>query len=678
MFTNENGALVYRRDGETVRIEPWGPDALRVRATRNRCFTDRDWALEQQPPSNASVKIFEDPSANAGGYMNMFSGADTSFGSITNGKLTAEINAGGVLTFTNQNGKVLLKEFWRRLQDETSMALNIPGREYKPSSGDNYRLTARFVADNKEKIFGMGQYQQHQLNMKGCLLELAQRNSQASVPFYISSLGYGFLWNNPAVGEVSFANNGTQWTAQSSKELDYLVIAGDSPAAIEERYMNLVGLPPMMPEYGMGFWQCKLRYRTQDELLAVARRYKELGIPLDVIVADFFHWTQQGDYKFDPQYWPDVPAMCKELADMGIRLMVSIWPTADYRSENFREMMDKGYLTQCESGVRVTMLCGGNEVFFDATNEDARSFVWQKVKENYWGKGARLYWLDVAEPEYTTYQFENYRYQLGSVLEVGNIYPVCYAKGFYDGMRAEGDDTPISLIRCAWAGSAKYGTLVWSGDIVSNFECFNRQLRAGLSMSIAGIPWWTTDIGGFHGGNGDDPMFRELFVRWLQYACFCPVMRLHGNRNPQSGYGDGDFGTGSDNEIWSFGDEIFDISKKYIFLRERLRDYTREQMRKASEAGTPVMRPLFYDFPQDANSWETDDAYLYGPDLVVAPVLEMDARTRSVYLPAGTDWVDVWTKTVHSGGQTIETDAPIDRIPVFARKGAAVLSAFDA
>lgn len=169
------------------------------------------------------------------------------------------------------------------------------------------------------------------------MLELAQRNSQVSVPFYVSSIGYGFLWNNPAVGRVTFGINGTEWLAECTKELDYLVIAGDTPAEIEETYMGLVGKAPMMPDYGMGFWQCKLRYQTQEQLLEVARKYKSLGLPLDVIVVDFFHWTQQGEYKFDEKYWPDVPGMCRELNEMGIRVMVSVWPTVDYRSENFQE-----------------------------------------------------------------------------------------------------------------------------------------------------------------------------------------------------------------------------------------------------------------------------------------------------------------------------------------------------
>ena len=682
VFKEENKSLIYNYQNELVRIDAWGPNALRVRGTRNRELTANNWALperEELDNSKASVEIYMDESGNSKAYMNMREGKDESFASITNGKVKAVINADGVISFYNSEGKLLLKEFWRRLQDEMSTPINIMGRDYSQAKGDNYRIAARFVPNDEEKIFGMGQYQQKQLNMKGCLLELAQRNSQVSVPFYISNIGYGFLWNNPAVGKATFAMNETEWIANSTKQLDYLVIAEDTPAAIEETYMDLVGHAPMMPEYGLGFWQCKLRYRTQEELMTVARKHKELGLPMDVIVADFFHWTQQGEYKFDPKYWPDVEGMCKELEEMGIKLMVSVWPTVDYRSENFKEMHDKGYLIRQEQGVPVAMLCMGNELFFDATNPEARKYVWEKCKQNYYDKGAKLFWLDVAEPEYTTYEFHNYRYYLGSTEEVGNIYPRMYTQGFYDGLTAAGDDKPISLVRSAWAGSAQYGALVWSGDIVSSFECFNRQMRAGLSMAMAGIPWWTTDIGGFHGARTDDPEFHKLFIRWFEYGCFSPVFRLHGNRNPQSNFEEGQCGSGAGNEVWSYSEEVYEICKKYLFLRERLKDYIREQMELTHTKGTPIMRPLFYDFATDKKAWNVDDSYMFGPELLVAPVMEKDCFTREVYLPTagdGTEWVNVWTKETCQGGTFVTVDVPIDQIPVFAIKGSKLAEMF--
>lgn len=252
---------------------------------KNRSFTGRDWALEAKDAHAGEVEIFEDPSAKGGAFANMYEGTDTSYGKITNGKLHAVIDSGSVITFYHEDGRVLLKEHFRRLRDEESMPLNIMGREYSNGVGDNFRIVARFVARKGEKIFGMGQYQQHELDLKGCMLELAQRNSQVSVPFYLSSIGYGFLWNNPGVGQVMFANNGTEWVTESGKEIDYLVIAGDTPAEIEENYMTLTGKPPMMPEYGMGFWQCKLRYWNQEQL---AEQKAELEYTQEQIKPHFF------------------------------------------------------------------------------------------------------------------------------------------------------------------------------------------------------------------------------------------------------------------------------------------------------------------------------------------------------------------------------------------------------
>lgn len=676
MICQDGKALLYCFDNEIVRIEPWGKNALRVRATYNTCINDNDWALtEPVEETESCVTTYTDP--NAAAPNGFYEPKNDSYTQITNGNISARIDLRGVITFVNQNGKVLLKENWRRLKDNPSMSLNYFGREFKSVDGDNYRIVFRFLANDEEKIFGMGQYQQKYLDQKGNMLELSHRNSQASVPFYISNIGYGFLWNNPAIGKAVFGKNGTEWIAESTKQADYWIVAGDDPKEIEETYTAVTGRAPMMPDYGMGFWQCKLRYRTQDELMAVARKHKELGLPMDVIVADFFHWTQQGEYKFDPKYWPDVEGMCKELDSMGIKLMASVWPTVDYRSENFAEMMEKGYLVRTQRGVRATMLLFGQEVFMDPTNPGTRKFVWDKCKQNYYDKGVRLFWLDEAEPEYTVYDYDNYRYYLGTDLEVGNLYPKCYAQGFYEGMKEAGMELPLNLLRCAWVGSAKYGALVWSGDIDSTFECFGRQVRAGLSMAVAGIPWWTTDIGGFHGADIKDPAFHELLMRWFAYGCFCPVFRLHGNRSPMYGFdgadfisGTGAFGSGADNEVWSYGEDCFQIMKKYLFLRERLRPYIKEQMQLIHDKGTPIMRPLFFDFKDDKAAWNVDDEYMFGPDILVAPVMEAGAKSRKVYLPAGAKWTDAWTGKAYEGGQCIEADAPIDIIPLFLKDGA--------
>ena len=658
MLTLEGNKIIFHYDAETLWIEPWGPNALRVRATKEALMPGEDWALSFKGEDCGKAVLTEQ-------------GAE-----LTNGKITAKISQPGKLMIYNADGKLLLEEYHRNRRDvfdSKSSAIDVEAREFKPIIGGDYHLTARFESvDKNEKIFGMGQYQQPYLDLKGLDLELAHRNSQASVPFAISSLGYGFLWNNPGVGRAVFGKNIMSFEAYSTKALDYWVVAGDTPAEIEEAYAAVAGTVPMMPEYGLGFWQCKLRYQTQEELLEVAREYKRRGLPIDLIVIDFFHWPKQGEWKFDPTYWPDPDAMVRELTDMGIELMVSIWPTVDRESENFQEMLEKGYLIRTEHGYRIGMDFMAPTVHFDATNPGAREYVWQKVKQNYYSKGIKTFWLDEAEPEYTVYDFENYRYHQGTNLQIGNTYPVRYAQAFYEGQEKEGQQNIVNLLRCAWAGSQKFGALVWSGDIASSFESMRNQLAAGLNMGLAGIPWWTTDIGGFHGGNPDDPAFRELFARWFAWGAFCPVMRLHGNREPIQPQ----FGTtggaacrsGAPNEVWSYGEEVYGICKKYLDIREKMRPYTRRVMAEAHEKGTPVMRPLFYMFPDDPANWEIEDEYFYGPDILVAPVLYAGQRERQVYLPAGETWVDAASGQTHPGGQTVTVEAPLDTIPVFFRE----------
>ncbi len=657
MIEKREGKLIFCFDSETVWLEAWGPDSLRIRATKNDCMPVTDWALSEMCKTDSTIELHENG------------------GTITNGKIRGELSKFGKISIYNQNNMLLLEEYGRNRKDicdETCSALEVEAREFKPIPGGDYHLTQRFESlDKEEKLYGMGQYQQPYLDLKGVDLELAHRNSQASVPFLLSSRGYGLLWNNPGIGRAVLGKNIMSFEAYATKMLDYWIVAGDSPAEIEEAYAHVTGKAPMMPEYGLGFWQCKLRYQTQEELLSVAREYKRRKLPIDVIVIDFFHWPKQGAWRFDETYWPDPEGMIGELNEMGIKLMVSIWPTVERESENYEEMLEKGYLIRTERGVRTGLDFQNATIHYDATNPGARSFLWEKIKKNYYEKGIRLFWLDEAEPEYTVYDFDNYRYYAGSNLQIGNLYPREYARTFYEGMEREGQKDIVNLLRCAWAGSQKYGALVWSGDIASSFASMKNQLAAGLNMGIAGIPWWTTDIGGFHGGNPDDPAFRELFVRWFEWGTFCPVMRLHGDREPRQPQvgttGGAACCSGAANEVWSYGEEVLAICRYYMEIRERLRDYTRSLMKEAHEKGTPVMRTLFYEFPKDEKCWEMEDEYMYGSRYLIAPVMNAEEYERTVYLPDGAGWKDFYTEELFEGGQSIRTSCPLNRIPVFKK-----------
>ena len=653
MINIENNRLVWKTSGETVVIEPWGENALRVRSVMMGEILETDYAL--LPPKEQSCVIE----------------ASKDQASITNGKLTAQIVLAasgwrkdhGRITFYRQDGRVLFGD----IDHEDSPSPH--PRRFLSRGGGAQSLTCSFKAYEGERFYGMGQYQMERLDLKGSILELAQQNTQASVPFVISSRGYGFFWHNPAIGQVTFGENKTVWKAESARQCDYWVVAGDTPAQIQQAYARVTGLPPMMPEYGLGFWQSKARYWNQEQVLEVARGYKERNIPLDVLVIDFFHWPRMGDFRFDAEFFPDPEKMVQELRSMGIEPMVSVWTPVDYRSENFEEMMDRNLLVHVEQGVDITMrFFDGETLYVDMTNPEARSYVWDKLRKNYLEKGIHLFWLDEAEPGYTKYDYGNYRHYLGSSLEVGNIYPQMYTRLFYEGLMNAGHSDIVNLVRCAWAGSQRYGALVWSGDVASTWTAFRRQICAGINMGMAGIAWWTTDIGGFHSGDVRDPKFRELLVRWFEWGTFCPVMRLHGARNPHIDHvnsrGEAILNEGAPNEVWSYGPELEDIFVRYIRLREKMRPYVRELMKEAHEKGTTVIRAMFYEFPEDEKCWELKSQYMFGDKYLVAPILNAGQREREVYLPAGS-WKDFRDGKSYEGGRVVCVQAPIDSIPVF-------------
>ena len=663
-FLTDGTSLTWRGSGETLRIQPWGTDSVRVRAVLGGPIRDSDWALLE-------------PDASAAASCAVVIAGERA--TITNGAISAVVRSntaldwqGGYirttahLTFLDAHGEVLFAE------EEHGGALKLRARDYDALPGGTFRARATFTPATGEKLYGMGQYQQDILNIKGATFELAHRNSQVSVPFVLSSAGYGFLWHNPAIGRATFATNRTEWFAESTVQLDYWVTAGATPSDISRNYAQATGHAPMMPEHGLGFWQCKLRYTSQEELLTVAREHKRRGLPMDVIVADFFHWPKMGDFRFEDEFWPDPEAMVAELAELGIELMVPVWPQVSLESENFAELDQLGYLVRSNRGVDIQMAFEGPSRFLDVTNPGAREWLWAKLRVNY--PGVKLFWLDEAEPEYAFFEFGAYSYHAGQVLEVGNVYPQLFSRAVYDGQIADGQGDSVNLVRCAWAGSQRYGALVWSGDIHSSFASMRRQVTAGIHMGVAGIPWFTTDIGGFGGGNIDDPAFRELLVRWFQMGAFMPVMRLHGDRGPSreivAADGSRRCHSGAENELWSYGEEVYEILVRYVNIREELRDYTRGLMTAAHVDGQPVMRGVFHDFPADEQAWDVADQFLFGPSLLVAPVLEAGARRRDVYLPAGAKWTALASGEVFDGGRWVQADAPLGVIPVFARDAA--------
>jgi alpha-D-xyloside xylohydrolase len=664
-FTRDGNSLVGRMRGETLWLEPVGESSIRLRATRNA-------RLDETLPSGLLEGVA------AGGEVAIELG--DAGASLTHGSLRAEmrVDTGGLgptieLRFLDaRTGAVLLEE-------EAPHILYPPARHHACSEGPLWRVEAHFAAREGERFYGMGQHQHGRLDQKGCVIDLVQMNTEVVIPFLMSSHGYGLIWNTPGTGRVELAQNRSRWVLEATPQLDYVVMPGE-PEALLREYARLTGHPPMMPDWAMGFWQCKLRYRTQEEVLRIAREYQARGLPVSCLVIDFFNWTRGGEWRLNPEDFPDPAAMVAELKDMGITPMISIWPTVNTNAETHDEMRDAGFLVQHRRGVQASSIFvdAGSEgrtalSFYDATNPAARAYHWERVREGYVRHGFGAFWLDANEPEAYPTQPDNMLYWAGEGRAVGNSYPLLHQQGYAEHLAADGIADGVLLSRSAWLGSQRFPVVVWSGDVHSTFPDFARQVRAGLNMALSGVPWWTTDIGGFKGGDIRDPGFRELLVRWFQYGAFCPVMRLHGFRQDSAGEPrlgrDFLFG-GADNEVWSFGEETCSILSAYIHLRERLRPYVAAQMRTAHETGLPPMRPLLLAFPEDAAAQGIDDQFLFGPDLMVAPVLEAGAVTRAVYLPRGADWRCAWTGQALAAGQCHEVPAPLERIPLFLRDGA--------
>ncbi|MGM9936224.1 MAG: TIM-barrel domain-containing protein [Candidatus Ornithomonoglobus sp.] len=646
-FKIENNEIYFICQGEIVRLSACGRNSIRFQASPNCCIENINRTLMPQNEA-ASARI------------------ENNRAILETGDMRAEIYNNGKVVYYYRGRKII--------EEKPELTFGAQIRNYRNIASGLWKARVTFEPNENEHFYGLGHEATDCFDLKGCTIDLRHVNAKCVIPFVYSSLGYGFLWNMPSTGRCELANNRTRWTSDCTGQLDYVVMGG-TPREVSGTLADLTGHAPVMPHWATGLWQSRLRYETQDEVLSIARRYKELGIPLSVIVIDYFHWTEQGDYRFDPKYWPNPKAMADELHDMGVKLMVSVWPTINNHSENYREMLDNNMLIRTVNGTNKLFDFYGPQALIDPTNPETRSFVWDKLKKNYIDNGVDALWFDEAEPEIHPEHFDNLILFEGRGDEVGLIYPYYYAKLAYDGMKEIGRDDIVTLSRCAYIGAQKFGTLVWSGDIPSTFKSLASQVKSGLNMAMCGIPWWTTDIGGFYGGDINSDYFRELIVRWFQYGVFCPVTRLHGSRNGHDRTRDIIEPTGGENELWSFGGEVFEILKALVGLRERLRPYTEKHLRIASEQGVPVMRPMFYDYPCDEECYKTGEQYMFGDDIIFAPIVNQGQTEREVYLPAG-EWIFARDRQAFHGGRKYCMKAAIDEIIVFIKKGAEVIDIF--
>lgn len=646
-FQIQNNEISYLRNGETVRLSACGKNSIRFQASPNGRIENQDWTLM---PRKAMASAW----------------LENDFAVLENGSMRAELYKDGRAVYYCRDKKILA--------EKPELAFGQGIRNYRSKASGQWSARVTFEPNEKEHFYGLGHESTGCFDLKGCTIDLRHVNAKCAIPFVYSSLGYGFLWNMPSTGRCELANNRTRWTSDSTKQIDYVVIGG-MPRQVSETLADLTGHAPEMPYWATGFWQSRLRYETKEEVLRVAGRYKEMGIPLSVIVIDYFHWTEQGDYKFDPKYWRDPKEMADKLHEMGVKLMVSMWPTINEKSENYQEMLDGNMLIRTAAGSNRVFDFYGQQAEIDPTNPQTRRFVWDKLKKNYIDNGVDCLWFDEAEPEIHPEQFDNLILSMGRGDEVGLLYPYYYAKLVYDGMKEIGRDDIVTLSRCAYLGAQKFGTLVWSGDIPSTFESLSAQVKSGLNMAMCGIPWWNTDIGGFYGGDTESAYFRELIVRWFQYGVFCPVTRLHGSRKGQDRTRGIIEPTGGDNELWSFGEEAFEILKELVMLRERLRPYVETHMKTASQKGTPMMRPIFYDYPDDEQCYTLGEQYLFGDDILFAPITEQGQTKKEVYLPQGR-WVLTKDAQTYLGGRWYTIEAALNEFIAFVKEGAEVINCF--
>jgi alpha-D-xyloside xylohydrolase len=552
----------------------------------------------------------------------------------------------------------------------------------RPSDKPFYQVGAVFTSPADEHYYGLGQNQEGYLDHRGHTVYCwhnydATGGESVGVPFMVTNRGYGLVWDNPSKTTVEPGFNGqTRWISQVGNRVSFFVIGGDTTDKIYEGYRKLTGPTPMLPKAAYGFVQCKQRYSSQAEVMAVAKGYRERHLPADIIVVDWFYYTKMGQMDFDPRYWPDPAAMNSRLHQMGFHTMISVWPRFVSGDRYYGLLLHKGWLEHLADGTPTNGLPydrAGSDI--DTTNPEAARWFWNTIRRDIISKGFDYIWADETEPDLPpngSYFF------IGPGTRYYNVYPLFHTAAIYDGYRRSQKTRALILARAAYLGAQRNGTIFWSSDIYPTWDTLRRQVPTGLDFTASGMAYWTNDIGGWQylpavhhpahpplldpsdardnvGGYDDYP---ELYTRWFEYGAFLPIFRTHGSRRY--------------NEVWSYGRQAEPILEKYLRLRYRLLPYIYSLAFKTYRTGAPFMRALFMDFPNDAKVATIGDEYMFGPAFLVAPVTEQGETSRMVYLPAGVDWYNYWTNERCRGGQNIRVRAPIDTLPLFVRAGSII------
>ena len=695
----DNGPLVLKREGRVIALVPYAPNILRLTMSIDTAAatgapgygivaqpSSEGWTHDRDADGNDVYRSAQMVVRVAPGDLPADKLPQPMPLDDLNRQLRLQYFGGGsrlgphndALLVTAADGRMLLHmRTWMMAPENPEVAQADPADK-------GYRVAAMFDSPADEHYYGLGQQQKGWMDLRDheirCWHDYSAIGGQdVCVPFMVSSGGYSLLWDNPSKTTVDLGFNGrNMWSSEVGDRVSYFVIAGQTSDEIYEGYRLLTGVTHMLPRAVYGYIQSKAIYPTQDQILEVAKDYRERNLPLDVIVVDFLNMTRQGELDLDPKRWPDPAAMNRELHAMGVNTLLSVWPHFAPGTQFYDMLQSKGWLIHTPDGkpdsghFRDTI--GPN---IDTTNPEAARWFWEKIRDRYVKPyGFDYLWLDETEPDIDPAKD---LFSIGSGTRFYNVYPLFHTASVYEGFRRDyGDSRRVMILaRAAYLGAQRNGTVFWSSDIVSTWDMLKRSIPAGLNFTASGLPYWDTDIAGFFSppipgdyhaahqplidgsdvretiGNYED--YPELFVRWFEWGSFQPIMRAHGER--------------MHNEVWSYGKQAEPILAKYLRLRYQLLPYTYSVAWHSYQTGAPYMRALFMDFPGDPKAADIPDEYMYGPALLVAPVTDQGATSRPVYLPAGTDWYNYWTNEKLHGGQTIQADAPIDLIPLFVRAG---------
>jgi len=686
----DSSSVVLNRDGSTIVLEPYAPNIIRVTLSMNK-----DAALAK-PEYGFSASAAPDGWAHQQseqGDVYQSSRLIVTVGTNHPGKPVAtQIDIGKFFNGSTPSANISIRTpEGKTLLRMTGWSMSVPNykdgnagvlNDKRPSDPPFYQVGASFVSPDDEHYYGLGQYHEGFLDRRGHRVEcwqnyLATAGPSVCVPFMVTNRGYGIIWDNPSktVIEPGF-NEQTRWTSEVGDRVSFFVIAGNTIDEIYSGYRLLTGPTPLLPKAAYGYIQCKQRYSSQDEVLAVAKGYRDRHLPADVIVVDWFYYSKMGQMDFVPDKWPDPAAMNRQLHDMGFQTMISVWPRFTKGSRYYDFLLNKGWFEHLANGTPTDGLPydrAGSDI--DTTNPEAARWYWDTIRDNIVSKGFDAIWADETEPDLPP---NGSYFSVGPGTRYFNIYPLVHTGALYDGFRRDVKNRALILSRDAYIGAQRNGTMFWSSDIYPTWDTLKRQIPTGLGFTASGIAYWTQDIGGWQylprehhpahpplldpsdardnvGGYDDYP---ELYTRWFEYGAFLPIFRAHGSRLY--------------NEVWSYGKQAQPILEKYLKLRYQLMPYIYSLGYNTYQTGAPYMRALFMDFLNDPKVTDMGDEYMFGPAFLVAPVTEQGATSRAVYLPAGADWYNYWTNERIQGGQTIQVDAPVDTLPLFVRAGSIV------